>query len=251
MQHLVEIPENLAPPPGSLRDRDNRFYQLLAGGARTRLLEGFLDLKLPELLGSEGPLTAAEICLRLKLDPHRGWKFLHLLALAGLLDETGGEQGDDFAIFGLSGAAKGYFGEDGRGGYFFRDLVNYWRNVAILPLADVLEGMPLPEAVRWPPPGEEAAIHLETWMRVTADGAIKTLLHSDAMLGASRLLDVGGGDATIGCCAGPSISAIAGDGVQSAGVGGTGPQDDRRAAIRPARVGARREFLGRRAAGRL
>jgi predicted O-methyltransferase YrrM len=36
-------------------------------------------------------------------------------------------------------------------------------------------------------------------MRVTADGAIKTLYHSAAMLGADRLLDVGGGDGTIGC----------------------------------------------------
>jgi cyclopropane fatty-acyl-phospholipid synthase-like methyltransferase len=71
--------------------------------------------------------------------------------------------------------------------------------VAILPLVEVLGGIALPEAVRWPPPGEEAAVHLETWMRVTADGAIKTLYQSGAILGASRLLDVGGGDGTIGC----------------------------------------------------
>ncbi|HEX3998784.1 MAG TPA: methyltransferase [Pirellulales bacterium] len=199
MHTATENPAILDPPPGSLRNRDNRFYELLAGGARTRVLEGFLDLKIPELLGAEGPLTAVEICRRLNLDPHRGWKFLHLLALTGLLDEQGAEHGDDLAIFGLSAEAKEFFGDDGRGGYFFRDLVNYWRNVAILPLADVLAGMPLPNAVRWPPPGEEAAVHLETWMRVTAGGAIKTLLHSGAMSGAQRLLDVGGGDGTIGC----------------------------------------------------
>jgi len=193
------FPERVDPPPGSLRDRDNRFYTLLAGGARTRLLEGFLDFKIPELLGVEGPLTAAEICRRLSLHPHRGWKFLHLLALAGLLDEQGGADGGDFSIYGLSATTKEYFGAEGTGGYFFRDLVSYWRNVAILPLAEVLGGMPLPEAVRWPPPGEEAAVHLETWMRVTADGAIKALHHSGAMLGAGRLLDVGGGDGTIGC----------------------------------------------------
>lgn len=199
MHQVTHIPDISDPPPGSLRGRDNRFYELLAGGARTRLLEAFLELGIPELLGGEGPLTAGEICRRLKLDPHRGWKFLHLLALAGLLDEDGAEHGGNFAIFALSTAAKEYFGEDGRGGYFFRDLVNYWRNVAILPLVDVLGGMPLPEAVRWPPPGEDAAIHLETWMRVTADGAIKALIQSAAMLGACRLLDVGGGDGTIGC----------------------------------------------------
>jgi hypothetical protein len=30
------------------------------------------------------------------------------------------------------------------GGYFFRDLVSYWCNGAILPLVEVLGGMPLP-----------------------------------------------------------------------------------------------------------
>ena len=188
-----------APAPGTPRNRDNQFYELLAGGARTRLLEGFLDLKVPELLGAHGALPAAEICRRLGIDPHRGWKFLHLLALADLLVEEGGELGEDSARFSLSSLAKDCFGDDGTGGYFFRDTVLYWRRVAVLPMAEVLRGMPLPEAVRWPPPGAEAAEHLETWMRVTADGAIKTLLNSDALRGAGRLLDVGGGDGTIGC----------------------------------------------------
>ena len=34
---------------------------------------------------------------------------------------------------------------------------------------------------------------------MTAEGAIETLLASNAMAGAQRLLDVGGGDGTIGC----------------------------------------------------
>lgn len=188
-----------APPAGSLRDRDNRFYRLLAGGARTRLLEGFLELRLPALLGAEGPMTALAICQRLELQPHRGWKFLHLLALCGLLVEEGGERGADSAVYRLSAEAQEYFGADGTGGFFFEDLVNYWRMVAILPFTEVLRGMPLPEAVRWPPAGPEAAEHLEMWMRVTAPGTIKTLVHSQALEGARRLLDVGGGDGTVGC----------------------------------------------------
>ena len=195
----TEFRDPPAPPKGSLRDRDNRYYRLVAGGARTRLLEGFLELGLPELLGKEGPLTAEEVCWRLNLDPQRGWKFLHLLALAGLLTETQAEYGDDHAVYALSAEAKEYFGADGTGGYFHRDLVNYWRMVAKLPFAEVLRGMPLPEAVRWPPPGPEQAEHLEGWMRVTAEGAIKTLAASGAMDGAKRLLDVGGGDGTIAC----------------------------------------------------
>jgi hypothetical protein len=45
---------SLMPSPGSLRDRDNKFYQFLGGGARMKALEAFLDLGLPELLGKEG-----------------------------------------------------------------------------------------------------------------------------------------------------------------------------------------------------
>ena len=119
--------------------------------------------------------------------------------MTGLLDKEGGDRGEDDAVFRLSAEAKEYFGADGTQGYYFRDLVNFWRNVAFLPFINVLQGMELPNAVRWPPPNPEAAEHLELWMRVTADGAIATLLNSGVMQGAARLLDVGGGDGTIGC----------------------------------------------------
>ena len=187
------------PPPGTPRDRDNRYYRLLAGGARTKLLEAFLDLRIPELLGGTGRLTAAEICKRLDLDLHRGWKFLHLLAMNDLLDERDGEFGADSTTFDLSAAAREYYGEKGTDGYFFRDLVTYWRNVSELPLVEVLKGMALPRAVRWPPPDPAAAEHLEGWMRVTAEGAVHTIVDSGALKGARKLLDVGGGDGTIGC----------------------------------------------------
>ena len=186
------------PTAGSPRERDNQYYELLAGGAKTRLLEGFLELGVPELLGKSGPLSAAEIARSLALDPHRAWKFLHLLTLIGLLDRTEGDKLDD-AKFSLSPLAKKFFGDDGTEGYYLRDLVTYWKNVACLPLVDVLRGMELPDAVRWPPPGMEQAAHLETWMRITAAGALATLTKSNALRGARRLLDVGGGDATIGC----------------------------------------------------
>ena len=193
------FPEPKAPLFDSARARDDRFYDLLAGGARTRLLEGFLDLRIPELLGSRGAMSGRDICDHLAMHPHRGWKFLHALAMIGLLDEEGGERGEYSAVFRLSKQAREYFGEDGTQGYFFRELVLYWRAVAVLPFADVLRGLPLPEAVRWPPVGRKHAEHLETWMRVTAEGATRTIHASGAMNGAKRLLDVGGGDGTIGC----------------------------------------------------
>lgn len=193
---MLELPET-APAAGSSRDRDDAFYDLLAGGARTRVLEAFLDLQVPELLANEGPMTAAAICERLALQPHRGWKFLHLASLVGLLEQEGGLHGEDDAVFSLSEHSREWFGEDGKQGYFFRDLINYWRQVAYLPMVDVLRGMPLPYAVQWPPIGLAEAEHLETWMRITADGAIKSLIDSGALKGARSLLDVGGGDGTV------------------------------------------------------
>jgi len=190
---------NDVPAPGSPRERDDLFYSYLAGGATTRLLEGFLDLGLPELLGNDGCMTAEEICQKLALHPQRGWKFLHLLAWIGLLSEEGGTRGRDDARYRLSKRSKQFFDPGGAGGYFFRELVCYWRYVAALPLLESLRGLPLPDAPRWPPEGLAAAEHIETWMRVTADGAVKALVASGTMKGVRRLLDVGGGDGTVGC----------------------------------------------------
>ena len=144
-------------------------------------------------------MSGREICDQLALHPHRGWKLLHALAMIGLLEEEHGERGEYSAVFQLSREAKEYFGPDGTQGFFFRELVLFWRGVAVLPFVDVLRGLPLPDAVRWPPPERKHAEHLETWMRVTAEGATKTIHASKAMQGAKRLLDVGGGDGTIGC----------------------------------------------------
>jgi ubiquinone/menaquinone biosynthesis C-methylase UbiE len=165
-------------------------------------LETFLDLELPELLGKRtGAMKACEICARLGLDEHRGWKFLHCTALAGLLTEKHGERCDSTVEYELSDAAKEYFGASGDtdDGYYFRDLVNYWRYLNDLPisLVDVLRGADLPDMVQWPPKTSDAAAHLEYWMRVTAGGAVATLLASGAMEGATSILDVGGGDGSV------------------------------------------------------
>lgn len=146
-------------------------------------------------------MKACDICAQLGLDEHRGWKFLHCTALAGLLVESNGERCDSSVQYALSDACKEYFGASGdtHEGYYFRDLVNFWRYLNDLPisLADVIRGADLPNMVQWPPKTPDAAAHLEYWMRVTADGAVATLLASRAMEGATSILDVGGGDGSI------------------------------------------------------
>ena len=190
----------LTPPEGSLRAMDNQFYGILGGGARLRLLEVFFDLQIPELLGHRGPMPAQQICALLGLNLHRGWKFLHLLALTGLLEETHGVYSGDETMFGLSASSKYYFGPAGNEGFFYRDLVNFWKKVASLSLVDVLRGAPLPEGINWPYATRESVEHFEYyWMRLTATGSIDTLLMSNAMVNAQKILDIGGGDGTVGC----------------------------------------------------
>jgi hypothetical protein len=112
------------PTPGCRRDIDNQFYQILGGGARFSLLEGFIDLKLPELFGKapNKTLTAGAICNQLQLDSHRGWKFLHDLALAGFLEESEVYNCDMNTKYTLSDQTKRFFGENGTEGYFYREV---------------------------------------------------------------------------------------------------------------------------------
>jgi hypothetical protein len=57
-------------------------------------------------------MVSTKICEKLDIVQNRGWKFLHLLALGGLLEETNGTLGEDETIFGLSAQGKFLFGED-------------------------------------------------------------------------------------------------------------------------------------------
>jgi hypothetical protein len=68
-------------------------------------------------------MQSIKICEKLNIVHNRGWKFLHLLALAGLLEETNGTLGSDATIYGLSAQTKALFG-DGSG-----NLLNYLLSV--------------------------------------------------------------------------------------------------------------------------
>jgi hypothetical protein len=163
---------DVQPTKGSPRSMDNRFYSLVAGGARikfvfythymytmfqfftytVRLLEAFIDLQVPELL-TAGPQSSQRICEELGLNNHRGWKFLHSLFLIGLLTQESHElQTDDCDTFSLTAEARYFFLENSHG-YFFRDVIAYWRYVASVdvPFIDVLKGAALPDMPKWPP----------------------------------------------------------------------------------------------------
>jgi len=183
------------------RERDNKYDELLAGGAKIRLLESFIDLELAPLLAAEGPLSAEAIAKKLALHPLRTKKWLHLLSLIGLVQKVANRDKltDGSENYTITPVAQAIFGNDGQGGVYYRDRVQYWRNVAELNFNAVLRGLPLPLAVRWPPQTLEATTHLEWWMSITADGAIQAVGKAVDLSKVTKMLDAAGGDATMAC----------------------------------------------------
>lgn len=181
-------PTNLGP-----RERDDLFYELVAGAAKTRLIESMLDLRLLDAFADRGPLTAAEIATALDLHTTRAAKWLVLLERVGLVRDEGGQYQPTAAGWAMC------WDEQGRENFFMRDMVEFCRRVNMLDFVEVLRGLPLPEAVRWPPRTQEAADHLELWMAITASEAIAALKRGTDWENTTTLLDVGGGDASVAC----------------------------------------------------
>jgi SAM-dependent methyltransferase len=175
------------------RERDDLYYGLIAGASKTRLLESTFDLRLPHLLAERGPLTAAEIADALGLHLQRTAKWLVLLERVGLLCRKDGRYQNSEAAIAI------HWDKEGRENYFLRDMLEFCRRVHALDFNAVLRGVPLPEAVRWPPRTKEAARHLELWMTVTAYEVLQALERGTAWDGTTTMLDVGGGDGGIAC----------------------------------------------------
>jgi len=183
------------PPKASLnpRERDNMYYKLLSGAAQTKLLESCFDLRLPHLLAERGPLTPAEVAEGLGLHTKRTGKWLVLLERVGLIESKQGR----YQL--TEGGISMFWDSEGQENFFTRDQMEFCRYVNRLDFNEVLRGLPLPEAVRWPPRTKEAAEHLELWMTITASEAITALVVGTDWSKTSTLLDVGGGDGGIAC----------------------------------------------------
>lgn len=178
--------------------RDAKVYELIAGGARTKLLESMMELRLPEVIAEKEDWSSEELAKRLSFDPLRTWKYLHLLHLVGILDEKRPEvHSTESTRFSLSAEGKAIFGEKGDKYWYYEELVKYWQWVASFSTTQVLRGLPLTDSVRWPPRDLSAATHLESWMRNTATQIIDNLEDVLDFSKISSVLDMGGGDATM------------------------------------------------------
>ena len=184
----------------SPRQRDDFYYELLAGGTKIKLFESFVDHGLASMLAN-GPMSAGALAQKLALHPLRTYKWLHLLSLVGLLKqiENIGAVGGSDTTYSLTPLAQALFGDDGTLGSFFKDSLFYFKACEDTDLNAVLEGLPLPYAVRWPPQTIEAAAHLEWWMSISSRGTIHAIEKAVDLNKISRLLDVAGGDSTTAC----------------------------------------------------
>jgi SAM-dependent methyltransferase len=178
-------------PIGRLEDA---YYEILAGGSRYALFNSLLDLNLPPLVGPR-PCSAEELIATLKLDEARGRKWLHSLALCGLLEPSAAEDG--MTLYRLSATLRGLFGDDGHEGWFYREFLRFYRASAQHPLQLVLHGAPVVQSVRYPPTDHDEVLLLHEWMRSTALSTLEVLRRQVDFGAVERLLDVGGGDGTM------------------------------------------------------
>lgn len=167
---------------------DDYFYGLLTGNARYALMLSAYDLGLAPLL-ARGPMDADTILLRLRLDSHRGKKWLHALNLAGLLEHThaGYRNSEGFgALFARNESS-----------WFYREFLRYYRASCTYDLVDVLRGAPVKQTVHYPPqdPADVELLHL--WMRNTAITTLQTIVTHVDFTKVRKLLDVAGGDGTM------------------------------------------------------
>jgi SAM-dependent methyltransferase len=176
-------------------ERDDLFYDFLAGEARSALLKSALKVGLPALLAERGPLSGPAIVSALGLHPERGRKWLLLLRYVRLIEETAGRRGGP--RYAAAPLLQALFGDDGRSGYFYRDFLRYWEASTRLDLVDVLHGKPVPDPVRYPPVTAEDTWLLHAWMRETARETFGKLKKHVDFGKTGRLLDVAGGDATM------------------------------------------------------
>lgn len=190
-------------PPLTVRQTEDAYYQLLAGGSRYALFTSLCDLYLPAILGA-GEKTAEELVTALGIAPHRGRKWLHALHLAGFIEKVALPEGGD-QVNGLDGPPRyrlgtllrSMFGDNGYGGWFFREFLHYYRVAGAYSLPNVLYGLQIGQPVRYPPVDSADNHLLHDWMRNAALATLEVIRRHVDFGRYERLLDVGGGDGTM------------------------------------------------------
>jgi ubiquinone/menaquinone biosynthesis C-methylase UbiE len=195
MAAAAVTPEVVSPlTPAAVEDG---YYDILAGGARYSLFLSLVDFNVLPLM-SHGPMAAVDIIATLGLDPLRGRKWLHLLALTGLFVSY--EDPSAGLSYYPSEMVLRMFGADGTGGWFHREFLRYYRAASYYGMQSLLwtlRGAPIEYEVRYPPQAQADVELLHEWMRNTALTTLSTIERYFDFSRVARLLDVAGGDGTM------------------------------------------------------
>jgi SAM-dependent methyltransferase len=181
-------------PPSPVQIQD-QFYDILAGGGRAAMLVLAYDLGLHRLLAG-GPLTEEELLGQLGMTPRRGHKWLVLLSTIDLVEEQPGSAGGPprYAAGPLLQAINST-----DEGYFYHEFLRYWRVAVYREMGAILRGGPVEHEVHYPPRADDDVLLLHAWMRSGVHVTLQTMERSFDFQRATRVLDVGGGDATMAC----------------------------------------------------
>ncbi|PKN76317.1 MAG: hypothetical protein CVU52_05280 [Deltaproteobacteria bacterium HGW-Deltaproteobacteria-10] len=185
--------EHLTP-----RERDDHYEHLLAGGAKIKLLESFIDLDLGVVLWN-GPLSAAVISKKLVLQPYRARKWLNVLYLLGLLDKkiVRHERCPVDEIYSLTPFARSLFEENGKLPPYYSGKVSSWKKAAAFDIYQALHGKTSPQIVRWPPQTINQAADFMEWMQISADIVLDALQDAVDFRQYKNLLHVAGADSSV------------------------------------------------------
>lgn len=171
------------------------FYDILAGASKATCLFAVVDLGLERLLAAR-PLPEAAIVERLELDKLRGHKWLVLLETVELLVTTRDPDSGELLYGNGELLAKIANPETS---YFYREFMRYWRTAAWNEMTRLVRGAVVDSPVRYPPEADGDVALLHDWMREGAIITLDTIERSFDFGQVRRMLDVGGGDATIAC----------------------------------------------------
>ncbi len=179
-----------------LRDKANFYYELLAGGARTKLLESVVNFNVAELIADHGLIFEADLIKELGLHPLRAKKWLFLLVREKFLCR---EKNNNSYLYSLGPVLNKLFVNNDYQWWFFKQMVYSWQTVTYENFYDVLKGAPVSITYQWPPRNNHESVAIENWMTRTAVPALTALYKAINFNKVSHLLDIGGGEGTMAC----------------------------------------------------
>lgn len=178
------------------RERANIYYELLAGGARTKLLESVVNYNVAELIADNGPMLENDLVKALRLHPLRAKKWLFLLVRDNFLCR---QRNDNAYVYSLGPILNMLFVNNEEQWWFFKQMVYSWQTVAYENFYNVLQGSAVSISYQWPPRSDQESVAIEHWMTKTVRAPLIALNQAIDFNTVSHLLDIGGGEGTMAC----------------------------------------------------